>query len=173
MTSLYASMPNLCIDLSRWSCNTSTGSLFLTRTWKIVSKEGLNGETALLKPSSTLSVSAFNDYPQIPFTLHWRHKINIGNVWGSGAGYIMGLAGRCHPGDLALGLSKASHAGFLAQEQGDGAGNKLSILFWANGIACVVGECSEGETAGDFGGAGVGLFWWSWMRHGCDQHLSL
>ncbi|EDR07779.1 uncharacterized protein LACBIDRAFT_327483 [Laccaria bicolor S238N-H82] len=56
MTSLYASVPNLCIDLSRWSCNTSTGSLFLTRTWKIVSKEGLNGETALLKPSSTLSV---------------------------------------------------------------------------------------------------------------------
>lgn len=54
----------------------------------------------------------------------------------------MGLAGRCHPGDLALGLSKASHAGFLAQEQGDGAGNKLSILFWANGIACVVGECN-------------------------------
>ena len=58
----------------------------------------------------------------------------MGSVWGSGTGYIVGLAGRCHPGELVLGPSKAHHVGFLAQEQGDGVGQKLSVIYLAKGI---------------------------------------
>ncbi|EDR05757.1 uncharacterized protein LACBIDRAFT_329310 [Laccaria bicolor S238N-H82] len=115
-------MPNLCIDLSRWSCNASTVYDGDILKWLLRHALYSSVETVV----HPLSHSAFNDYPQILFRLHWHHKINIGNVWGSGTGYIMGLAGRCHPAGLTLGPSKARHTGFLAQEQGEMMWNSLS-----------------------------------------------